>query len=422
MMWGCCGACLFRSVGGVGGSGSLCACHPRGVLNELSARRALWSWCGSKEANAEATRTFVVIRSAYYGHPCDPLTRRLMMVTTIGIDPHKATHTAVAIDDDETVLGEFTIRAGKDQTTRLLEWAQSVNGDARVWAVEAATGLGHLLSQQLVATGETVIDVPPVLASRVRVLSSGKSDKNDENDARSVAVAALRRDGLAEVRREDEAAVLRMLAKRHRELTSLRTQAVCRLHAMLAVLRPGGMGHRLSAKQASRMLGGIRGLDTVGEQRRTMAKTHLVDIRRLDRDLETIKAQIRTAVAAADTSVTDIYGVGPVVAAFLVGYTPPIERFTTADRYAAYNGTPRSKSPQEARPGIACRGEGTGSSTTRSTPPPSPRSATRHQAAIYYDKKLDEGKTNKEALRALKRRISDAVYRRLVTDAQRRSN
>ena len=272
------------------------------------------------------------------------------MVTTIGIDPHKATHTAVAIDDDETVLGEFTIRADKDQTTRLLEWAQSVNGDARVWAVEAATGFGHLLSQQLVATGETVVDVPPVLASRVRVLSSGKSNKNDENDARSVAVAALRRDGLAEVRREDEAAVLRMLAKRHRELTSLRTQAVCRLHAMLAVLRPGGMGHRLSAKQASRMLGGIRGLDTVGEQRRTMAKTHLVDIRRLDRDLEAIKAQIRTAVAAADTSVTDIYGVGPGRRR-VPGRLHATHRHGSRQRTGMRHTTapPRSKSPQEAR-------------------------------------------------------------------------
>ncbi len=261
------------------------------------------------------------------------------MVTTIGIDPHKATHTAVAIDDDETVLGEFTIRADKDQTTKLIDWAGSVDGDGRLWAVEAATGLGHLLSQQLVARGETVVDVPPVLASRIRVLSSGKSHKNDPNDARSVAIAAPRRESLAEVRCEDDTAVLRMLAKRHRELTSLRTQAVCRLHAMLAVLRPGGMGHRLSAKQASRMLGGIRGLDTVGEQRRLMAKTHIVDIRRLDRDLITVKAQIRTAVTAADTSVTDIYGVGPVVAAFVIGYTPPIERLTSADRYAAYNGT-----------------------------------------------------------------------------------
>jgi len=344
------------------------------------------------------------------------------MVTTIGIDPHKATHTAVAIDDDETVLAEFTIRADKDQARKLVDWATSVDGDGRLWAVEAATGLGHLLSQQLVAHGETVVDVPPVLASRIRVLSSGKSQKNDPNDARSVAIAALRRESLAEVHREDDAAILRMLAKRHRELTALRTQAACRLHAMLAVLRPGGMGHRLSAKQASRMLGGIRGLDAVGEQRRQMAKTHLVDIRRLDRDLAANKTQIRRAVAAADTSVTDIYGVGPVVAAFLVGYTPPIDRFATADRYAAYNGTApiEVSSGGKTRHRLSRRGNRTLNHAIHTA---AVTQISHHtEGRVYYDKKLDEGKTTKEALRALKRRISNAVYRRLITDAQRHSS
>ena len=343
------------------------------------------------------------------------------MVTTIGIDPHKATHTAVAIDDSEIVLAEITIRADKNQTNKLIDWATSVDGDGRLWAVEAATGLGHLLSQQLVASGETVVDVPPVLASRIRVLSSGKSQKNDPNDARSVAIAALRRESLAEVRREDEAAILRMFAKRHRELTALRTQAVCRLHAMLAVLRPGGMGHRLSAKQASRMLGGIRGLDTVGEQRRIMAKEHLADIRRLDRDLEAVKAQIRTAVTAADTSVTDIYGVGPVVAAFVIGYTPPIDRFATADRYAAYNGT----APIEVSSGgkVRHRLSRRGNRTLNHAIHTAAVTQISHDTPgrVYYDKKMDEGKTNKEALRALKRRISNAVYRRLVADGRNRS-
>ena len=345
-----------------------------------------------------------------------------MMVTTIGIDPHKATHTAVAIDGSEIVLSEITIRADKDQTRKLIDWAGSVNGDGRLWAVEAATGLGHLLSQQLVASGETVVDVPPVLASRIRVLSSGKSNKNDQNDARSVTIAALHRDGLAEVRREDDAAILRMLAKRHRELTALRTQAVCRLHAMLAALHPGGMRHRLSAKQASRMLKGLRGLDTVGEQRRLMAKEHLADIRRLDRDLDAITARIRTAVAATDTTVTDIYGVGPVVAAFLIGYTPPIERFATADRYAAYNGT----APIEVSFGgkvrhrLSRRGNRTLNHAIHMV---AVTQISHHTPGrIYYDKKLDEGKTDKEALRALKRRISNTVYRQLRTDAERHSS
>ena len=85
------------------------------------------------------------------------------MVTTIGIDPHKATHTAVAIDEAEVVLGEITISADRYQIDRLTDWVGKVNGDhPRVWAVEAAGGLGYLLSQQLVANGEHVVDVPAV--------------------------------------------------------------------------------------------------------------------------------------------------------------------------------------------------------------------------------------------------------------------
>ncbi len=116
-------------------------------------------------------------------------------MTMIGIDPHKATHTAVAIDDNEVVLDEFKLRASSVQAQRLQQWAESF--EKRQWAVESANGLGYLVAQQLVAAGETVFDVSPVLASRVRVLGSGRSQKNDPNDARSVAIAALRSDRLA---------------------------------------------------------------------------------------------------------------------------------------------------------------------------------------------------------------------------------
>jgi hypothetical protein len=132
------------------------------------------------------------------------------MTITIGIDPHKASHTAVAIDDSEAVLGEHRVRASAAQATVLLDWARSF--EPRTWAVESAAGLGYLLAQQLVAAGETVVDVPPLLACRVRVLGSGRSQKNDPNDARSVAVAALRSDRLDRVRPDDHARVLALLA------------------------------------------------------------------------------------------------------------------------------------------------------------------------------------------------------------------
>jgi transposase len=317
------------------------------------------------------------------------------------------------------VLGEITVSADRSQIGRLMDWAGKVDGNrSRVWAVESAGGLGYLLSQQLLAHGEHVLDVPAVLASRVRVLSSGKSDKNDPNDARSVAIAALRQPGLARVRREDHAQVLRMVAKRHLELTSLRTQAVCRLHAVLVLLKPGGMKRRLSAKQASRMLRGIRTLDAFGEQRRLIAKTHLADIRRLDRDIKATKVLIRRAVTASGTTVTDVYGVGPIVAAFLIGYTGDPTRFASSGHYAAYNGTApiEVSSGGKTRHRLSLRGNRKLNHAIHMAAVTQIRFET--SGRVYYDKKLAEGKTKKEALRSLKRRISNAVYQRLVADQQ----
>jgi transposase len=113
-----------------------------------------------------------------------------MTSVMIGVDPHKASHTAVAIDPAEVPLGELTVRASSRQASRLLQWA--AGWPERTWAVEGAGGLGHVLAQQLVAAGEQVIDVQPKLGARVRLLSSGTSNKNDENDARRGRAALAR--------------------------------------------------------------------------------------------------------------------------------------------------------------------------------------------------------------------------------------
>jgi hypothetical protein len=114
----------------------------------------------------------------------------LMAQVMIGIDPHKGSHTAVAVGAGEQRLSELQVTAGPSQAEQLLAWAAS--WPQRAWAVEGAAGLGNLLAQQLVAAGERVLDVPPKLAARVRLLQAGKTNKNDPNDAFSVAVAASR--------------------------------------------------------------------------------------------------------------------------------------------------------------------------------------------------------------------------------------
>ena len=175
-----------------------------------------------------------------------------MATVMIGIDPHKASHTAVAIGPAEEPLGRLRVRACAAQADNLVAWAAA--WPERTWAVEGAGGLGHLLAQQLAAAGERVLDVAPKLGARVRLLATGNISKNDPNDARSVAVAALRSASCREVRADDHAAVLKVWAKRHRDLSRSRNQVTCRLHAVLCELVPGSVSKEITAAQAARIL------------------------------------------------------------------------------------------------------------------------------------------------------------------------
>ncbi len=341
------------------------------------------------------------------------------MSIMIGIDPHKGSHTAVAIDSDETVLDEVRVRSSSSQVTRLCGWAERFG--ERIWAVESAQGLGYLLAQQLVAVGEEVIDVPPVRASRVRVLGTGRSQKNDPNDARSVAIAALRAADLARVRADDHSRVLRLLSKRHRDLARLKNKAACRLHALLLEMIPGGAGFRIEAvSRVNTLINEFEPVDAMGRQRLDIARELAADIDRYNQHLESSEARISAAVAASATSLTEIYGVGPITAATIIGETGNLDRFASRHHYASYNAT----APIEASSGARTRHR------------LNPRGNRRlnwaiHMVAvsqirnpetpgrIYFDRKIEEGKTGKEALRCLKRRISDVVYRHLVADAHR---
>jgi len=270
-------------------------------------------------------------------------------VFVIGIDPHKGSHSAVVLDQDEQLVGELRVRAGRRQREELVVFASRF--EPRCWAIEGATGTGALLAQQLVAAGETVLDVPPTLSARARLLDAGRIDKTDAHDARSAAVVALRHSKLRTVGLEDHTAVLRLLAKRHHDLVAHRTRAICRLHTVLCLLVAGGLPRRLSATRAAAELRRIRPADTVGIERRRLAVELLTEVRAADRDLIALKSRLVSAVRASSTTVTDVIGVGPVMAAYLIGYSGDVRRFPTAGHFARYNGT----APIEASSGPRVR-------------------------------------------------------------------
>jgi len=335
----------------------------------------------------------------------------------IGIDPHKSSHTAVAIGLSEEPLGELQVPACPSQVDQLLAWAAA--WPERAWAVEGAAGLGQLLAQQLVAAGEQVLDVPPKLAARVRLLQAGDTNKNDPNDAFSVAVAALRSPAPRPVLAEDHAVVLKVWAKRHRDLARLRNQACCRLHAVLCDLVPGGVRKEISAAQAARILEQVRPSDAVAGARCELACEFLDDMRRLDAKLRDTKRKLAAAVRASGTSLTGLFGVGPVIAGTVIGDVRQVFRFGSRDHFAAYNGT----APVEVSSGgrqvyrLSLRGNRRLNHAIHMAAVTQLRHK-HSQGRAYYDKKLAEGKTHKEALRCLKRRISDAIYAALVADAR----
>src|ERR1019366_6834175 len=174
----------------------------------------------------------------------------------IGIDPHKASHTAVALDPEGRILDELRVAATKAMLGRLLHWAE--RWPDRVWAVEGTAGLGYLLAQRLVADRETVLDVPATLAARARLLARGHGRKSDGIDADSVARVAQSQSDLRRVAPEDHSGVLRLLSDRRDELTQERRTVINRLHRLLRDLHPGGAPTDLSAEAAMRLLGRIR--------------------------------------------------------------------------------------------------------------------------------------------------------------------
>jgi len=340
------------------------------------------------------------------------------MQVIIGVDPHKASHTAVAIGTCEDELARKKVRASRSQVEQLLAWAEPF--PTRLWAIEGADGMGYLLAQQLVASGEHVLNVPATLAARTRLLGSSRSSKNDPNDALSVAVTALRTRDLRQVQRVGHSEVLRLLAKRNTDIGDQRTRLVCRMHALLLEIAAGGIAKEINASDVDRFLAAVVPATPVEQVRFDLAVELLADIRRLDEQLKASHKRIRVAVAASGTTLTDLFGVGPILGAMLIGFTGDVRRFANRDRYAAYNGT----APVEFSSGgrtvhrLSQRGNRQLNHALHMVAVCQLRQP-HSEGRAYFDRRVAEGKTKKEALRALKRQVSNAVYRQLVADAAR---
>jgi transposase len=335
-------------------------------------------------------------------------------VITIGIDPHKRSLTAAALDSNSRLLGQLRLPTTGQAAQQLLAWA--AGWPERRWAVEGATGLGRGIAQLLVATDQQVLDVPAKLAARARLLGTSSARKTDLADACSVAAAAIHHRRLRPVVLEDQTVIFRLLSDRRDDLVAERTRTLSRLHGLLADLQPGGAKRELSATQAAALLRQVRPVTVVAVERKRIARELLADVRRLDRQVKTASQAIRTAVREHGTTLTEVFGVGAVLAAKLLGHAGDITRFPDRDHFASYAGT----APVEASSGDVRRhrlnrgGNRQLNTALHLIAVCQIRDASPGQA--YYQRKLIEAKTPEEARRSLKRHLANVVYRHLIAD------
>jgi transposase len=234
-----------------------------------------------------------------------------------------------------------TSQAGR----QLLAWAAA--WPQRRWAVEGASGLGRGIAQLLVAAGEPVVDAPAKLAARARLLGTSSARKSDLADACSVAAAAIHHRRLRPVAVEDQTVTFRLLSDRRDDLVAERTRTLSRLHVLLADLQPGGAKPELTATRAAALLRQVHPVTVVDVERKRIARELLADVRRLDRQVKAASQAIRTAVREHGTTLTEVYGVGAVLAAKLVGHAGDVTRFPSRDHFASHTGT----APVEASSG-----------------------------------------------------------------------
>ena len=338
----------------------------------------------------------------------------------IGVDPHKLSATIEVVDDHESVLatGRFgTDKAGYAAMRKTVaRWSQ------RVWAVEGSNGAGRPLAQRLLADGEHVVDVPAKLSARARLFDTGHNRKTDAHDAHAVAVVAVRTKGLRVLSYDAELETLRMLADRREELTRTRIQTVNRLQRLLSELVPGKAKRDSTALQAKAILASVRPRDLAGKTRRRLAVEQRTELFAVEKKIKALTKELKALVLARGSRLMDLPGVGPVVAARILADVGDVARFADRNRFASWTGT----APLDASSGEQVRHRLSRAGNRKVNHMLHIAAATQVRldtpGRVYYRRKLAEAKTRMEAMRCLKRRISDAVYRQLVADARTADN
>lgn len=338
---------------------------------------------------------------------------------TLGIDAHKRTHTVVAVDE----LGrQLATRTTTTTTTAdhlgLLRWAEALDGGGgREWAVEDCRHLSRRLEADLLAAGERIKRVPPKLMAHARD-SARTYGKSDPIDALAVARAALRHPDLPIAQLAGPARELRLLVDHREDLVNERTRCINRLRWHLHELDP-------TWDPTARSLTSYRNIDAIAARLAGLdgmvariADEIAVHVRQLTVQERALEREITTRIQTLAPTLLALVGVGALTAAKIVAEVADIRRFKSKDAFARHNGTAPLPvwSANQDRHRLARTGNRQINAAIHRI---AITQARCHPAATaYLERRAGMGNTKTEARRALKRHLSDIVYRALLADAQ----
>jgi len=337
-------------------------------------------------------------------------------MVVLGIDAHKRTHTVVAVDAAGRQLG---VRVTKSTSTaadlELGRWAGQF-GRERSRAVEDCRHLSRRLEADLLAAGEVIVRVPPKLMAGTRK-SARTYGKSDPIDALAVARAALREPGLPAARLDGPERELRLLTDHREDLVADRTRMISRLRWHLHEPDPGwdpkprSLTSRKNLDAVAARLAGTDGLVA------RLAADLAARIAALTADINGLEQEIIALARQLAPSLLAVQGVAGLTAAKIVAQTADVRRFKSKDAYARHNGTAPLPvwSGNQTRHRLSRTGNRQLNCAIHRIAITQIRCHPESQACL--SKRMAAGDTKTEALRALKRRLSDTVYRALLADA-----
>jgi transposase len=332
----------------------------------------------------------------------------------IGIDAHKRSHTVVVIDEQGRQLGQRMTGTASSDHLELLRWAAD-RGSSRLWAVEDCRHLSRRLERDLLTAGERIVRVPPKLMANARD-AARTYGKSDPIDALAVARAALREADLPAAHLDGPEREVRLLVDHREDLVAERTRIISRLRWHLHELDPGWEPVARSLDRA-RALNKIRSrLDDLDSLVARLARELVDRCHALNSEISKLGTEITALVEQLAPSLLAICGCGPLTAAKIIGETAGVRRFRSNSAYARHNGTAPLPVWSSNRSRHRLNRAGNRQLNAALHRIALTQAHWHPDARAMIARRKANGDGGLEALRVLKRRLSDVVYRALVTD------